>query len=83
VVVALAEDDRDVRVGDRWALSATPEQAMPDTWDRTIYFDAAGGPPFDPSWRRIGSITYQPDRTVTIFSRPGPGAAEARQPSAG
>jgi hypothetical protein len=74
VVVKLAEDGRDVRVTDRWALSATPEQAMPATWDRTIYFDAAGGPPFDATWHRIGSVTYVPDQTVTIFSRPGPGA---------
>jgi hypothetical protein len=70
VVVSLAEDGHDVRLGDRWELSGTPEQTMPATWDRTVYF-AAGQPP-DASWRRIGSVSY-PDRTATILTRPGRG----------
>jgi hypothetical protein len=71
--VRLAEDDRDVRLGDRWAWMASPEQATPDSWDRTIYFADGASPPSGASWRRIGSLTLGPDRTVTIFSRPGPG----------
>jgi hypothetical protein len=70
VVVSLAEDGHDVRLGDGWKLSGTPEQAMPAAWDRTIYFGT--GQPRNASWRRIGSVSY-PDRTATILTRPGRG----------
>jgi hypothetical protein len=78
VVVVLAEDDVDVRVAHPWALSATPEQAMPDTWDRTIYFARGGRTPFDDaSWCALGAVPFPRDVTVTVYSRPGPGAGRA------
>jgi hypothetical protein len=75
VVVRLAEDDVDVRVAHPWALSATPEQATPDTWDRTIYLGRSGHTPFDDaSWRAIGAVPFPGDVVVTVYSHPGRGA---------
>jgi hypothetical protein len=77
VAVVLAADGHDVRLRDAWRVQVTVEQAMPETWDRSIHLDTPGGRDPGRSWREIGSVTDASGREVQVLGRPAPAFALA------
>jgi hypothetical protein len=73
VVIRLAVDGNDVRVRDKWRVQVTGEQAMPPTWDRSVYLDPPGGarPGAGSGWHELGQVRLFSGRDVRVLARPG------------